>query len=135
MSDYINTLSGVKASPDLHGSYGGVRGTNPGQALEDAQDLLLCDWLVGGLGVGLGGWRKNGVDVDVDEGQKLCVERRGRLAQLSEDPVLRVKTGHGPNGLKPTAGPRSSPHPGVDIGQPTLMETLCLVKALLLSSW
>lgn len=40
--------------------------THPSRTLEDIEDLLLSDGLVGGLGVGLGRWREDGVDVGVN---------------------------------------------------------------------
>lgn len=63
--------------------------THPCQPLEDVEDLLLCDWLVGGLWVCLGCRSEDGVDVDVDEGQQLRVQGGGGLTQLPEDPILR----------------------------------------------
>lgn len=62
--------------------------SDPRGAQEDAEDLLLRDWLVGGLWVGLGCRSEDGVDVDVDEGDELRVDRGGGLAKLVEDPVL-----------------------------------------------
>lgn len=40
--------------------------THPGRTLEDVEDLLLGDGLVGGLRVGLGRRREDGVDVGVN---------------------------------------------------------------------
>lgn len=40
--------------------------THPSTAEEDVEDLLLSDWLVGGLWVGLGRRSEDGVDVGVD---------------------------------------------------------------------
>lgn len=64
--------------------------TDPRKAHEDTEDLLLCDWLVGGFGVGLGCRGENGVDVDIDEGDELRVDRGGRLTKLPKDPVLEA---------------------------------------------
>lgn len=40
--------------------------THPSRTLEDVENLLLSDGLVGGLGVGLGRWCEDGVDVGVN---------------------------------------------------------------------
>lgn len=44
----------------------GLGATYPRRALEDIEDLLLCDRLVGGLRVCLGSWSKDGVDVSIN---------------------------------------------------------------------
>lgn len=62
--------------------------TDPRGAEEDTEDLLLCDWLVGGFGVGLGCRGENGVNVDINEGDELRVDWGGRLTKLPKDPVL-----------------------------------------------
>lgn len=43
-----------------------LRQTHPSRALEDIEDLLLSDGLVGGLWVGLGCWSEDGVDIGID---------------------------------------------------------------------
>lgn len=40
--------------------------THPSRTLEDIENLLLSDGLVGGLRVGLGCWCEDGVDVGVN---------------------------------------------------------------------
>lgn len=62
--------------------------THPCRALEHTEDLLLCDGLVGGLRVGLGGWSEDGVDVGVNQRNQLGVDGRGRLTKLVIDPIL-----------------------------------------------
>lgn len=114
--------------------------SDPRGAQEDAEDLLLRDWLVGGLWVGLGCRSEDGVDVDVDEGDELRVDRGGGLAKLVEDPVLEGVHSQSqittlPDGLGTCSchtSPGSTPPPA---RPPTLMDTLCLVKARLRSSW
>lgn len=61
---------------------------DPRGAEEDTEDLLLGDWLVGGLRVGLGCRSEDGVDVNIDQRDELRVDRGGRLTKLVEDPVL-----------------------------------------------
>lgn len=110
---------------------------DPGGAEEDAEDLLLGDWLVGGLRVGLGCRREDGVDVDIDQRDELRVDRGRRLAKLVEDPVL--EEAERPSATPP-AGPMATArhyrgHKRQRAASPTLMDTLCLVKARLRSSW
>lgn len=81
ITNYCSERSSIESSTVL---------TDPRGAQKDAEDLLLRDWLVGGLRVGLGCRSEDGVDVDVDERDELRVDRRRRLAQLTEDPVLEV---------------------------------------------
>lgn len=40
--------------------------THPTRTQEDIKDLLLCDWLVGGLWVSLGCWSEDRVDVGIN---------------------------------------------------------------------
>lgn len=65
--------------------------THPSSALENVQDFLLCDWLVGGLRVGLGCWREDRVDISIDKRNQLGVDGGGCLTELPVDPVLRDK--------------------------------------------
>lgn len=67
--------------------------THPGGALEDVEDLLLGDGLVGGLRVGFGRRGEDGVDVGVDEGDELGVHGGGGLTELPVDPVLEDRRG------------------------------------------
>lgn len=62
--------------------------TDPRGAQEDTEDLLLSDWLVGGLWVGLGCRSEDGVDVNIDQRDELRVDRGRRLTKLVKDPVL-----------------------------------------------
>lgn len=62
--------------------------TDPRGAQEDTEDLLLSDWLVGGLRVGLGCRSEDGVDVNIDQRDELRVDRGRRLTKLVKDPVL-----------------------------------------------
>lgn len=61
----------------------------PRESLENIQDLLLCDRLVGGLWVGFRGRSEDGVNVDINEGKQLRVQRGGGFTELPIDPVLQ----------------------------------------------
>lgn len=74
--------------------------TDPRGTDEDTKDFLLCDWLVGGFGVGLGCRGEDGVDVDVDKRDELSVDGGGRLAKLPKDPVLEAEATQLANGRR-----------------------------------
>lgn len=40
--------------------------TYSSRAQEDIKDLLLSDWLVSGLWIGLGCWSEDGIDVGIN---------------------------------------------------------------------
>lgn len=68
------------------------QGDYPRESLENIEDLLLCDRLVGGLWVGFRCRSEDGVNVDINEGKQLRVQRGGGFTELPIDPVLWENT-------------------------------------------
>lgn len=62
--------------------------THPCLALKNIKNLLLCNWLVGSLWVGLRSRSKNGRNVNINERKELSVKGCGGLTQLPKDPIL-----------------------------------------------
>lgn len=61
----------------------------PRESLENIEDLLFCDRLVGGLWVGFRCRSEDGVNVDINEGKQLGVQWGGGFTELPIDPVLQ----------------------------------------------
>ena len=57
--------------------------------MENIEDLLFCDRLVGGLWVGFRCRSEDGVNVDINEGKQLGVQWGGGFTELPIDPVLQ----------------------------------------------
>lgn len=65
--------------------------TNPSRVLKDIEDLLLRYRLIGGLWVSLGRWSEDGVDIRINKGNQLSVNRGSGLTELAINPVLKNK--------------------------------------------